>query len=486
MVLAMLIAVTSPAGAEENGAAAVSRGAVIERQTVDGQVLAGGGDGLIAGVDGRRELSLSVYNNGRALVRESRELPLLAGLNRLKFTGVAAALVPGSIRLDVPEGVAVRSQGFDGGAPGYEALLKRHVGRTVTLVRENPATGEQITARAKLLGLSNGQPMVSMGGRIEVAGPAFPWRITFDGPRESGYWRPGVRALVSAEESRAVDVVISYLTDGLGWEADYDLVLAEGTGPAALSGWARVHNTSGVDFDNTRLSLIAGEVAREVDRGMDMAPAAALERAGADVQRTAIGGAYHRYELPGRVSLADGVSRQLPLVVLDGLDAERTYRVSHQARAHTRSEPQPQAVTMLVSVNRAGRDEPLPGGIVRVYEQAGDGELRWLGEDRIAHTPVDAPLRLEVGRAFDVQAQRRQTAYQRLSDRSFESGWSIELSNATDDAVTVNVVEQLDGDWTLQEAEPSPAGQDAQQLTWQVQVPAGGTTVVSYRVRVKY
>lgn len=486
LVLAASSLAVFSAAAQEGGDAAVSQGAVIDRQTVDGQALASGGNGLIVGTDGRRGLALTVYNSGRALVQERRELPLLDGVNRLKFTGVAERTVAGSIRLQVPDGVEVQARGFDAGVPDYQQLLARHVGSTVTLVRENPATGEQITARGRLLGVSNGQPLVSMDGRIELATGDFPWRITFDGPREARYWQPGVRALVSAADSRAVDIGLSYLTDGLGWVADYDLVLAPDAA-ATLSGWAQVRNDSGVDFDNARLALVAGEVAQEDGRGAPMALAAAMDRSAAEgVQRSALGGAYHRYVLPGRVSLADGAARQLPLIELGGLRAVKRYRVTHRARAQTRSDPEPQAVTMLLSLAGEGREQPLPAGVVRVYEQDGDGDLRWLGEDRIGHTPVDAPVRLEIGRAFDVQAQRRQTAYERLSDRSFESAWAIELGNATDATVQVTVVEELDGDWSLQEASPAPADQDAQQLSWRVEVPAGGSTVVEYRVRVKY
>ncbi|MBA1147988.1 DUF4139 domain-containing protein [Ectothiorhodospiraceae bacterium WFHF3C12] len=482
---ALLAGTAASAQAQDEGGAAVSQGAHIDRQTIDGQALASGDDGTIVGVDGRRRLELAVYNNGRAMVRETRQLPLLSGVNRLKFTGVSKALVETSIRLETPSGVTVQAQGFDEGAPGLERLLRRHVGQAVTLVRENPATGEQITTRARLLGLSDGVPLVSVDGRIELAGPDFPWRFTFQGPREARFWQPGVRALVSAEESRGVDLQLSYLTGGLGWEADYDLVLPEAGGEGSLSGWASIRNDSGVGYDNAAVTLIAGEVATQDEPPRPMARGAAMESA-ADVRRGELGGAYHRYVLPGRVSLADGETRQLPLMDMPGIEVQRAYRVRHRAAAHTRSDPQPQAVAMTLSLAPASREGPLPGGVVRVYERGDDGALRWLGEDRIGHTPVDAPLRLEIGRAFDVQAKRRQTVYERLSDRSYESGWAITLSNATDGPVDVTVVEQLDGDWKLQDAEPAPAERDARNVTWRVEVPAGGATTVRYRVRVNY
>jgi hypothetical protein len=236
------------------------------------------------------------------------------------------------------------------------------------------------------------------------------------------------------------------------------------------------------------VELIAGEVAVTGDGPAPRARLAAFDSAGeSSAEPSALGGAYHRYELPRRISLPDGETRQLPLLELTGMPVQRLYRASYRAEPRQQSDRQPQPVSMELIVDAGGqRTEPLPAGVVRVYERDADGHLRWLGEDRIDHSPVDAPVTLTVGRAFDVQARRRQTHYERLSERSFEAAWEIELTNASEQAVPVAVEEQLSGDWEVLEASPSPRSQDAQRLEWRVNVDPGDSTTVRYRVRVQY
>jgi hypothetical protein len=129
---------------------------------------------------------------------------------------------------------------------------------------------------------------------------------------------------------------------------------------------------------------------------------------------------------------------------------------------------------------------PLPKGIVRVYKNDSEGQAIFVGEDSVDHTPKGETVRLDLGQAFDVTAQPKQTDFEQISDRVFEAAFEIEIKNAKKQDVTVTVAEQFPANWKiLDESHPHEKVQ-AFQAEWQVPVPAEGSTTLKYRVRVSF
>jgi len=134
---------------------------------------------------------------------------------------------------------------------------------------------------------------------------------------------------------------------------------------------------------------------------------------------------------------------------------------------------------------------PLPAGVFRVFKRDSQGHAQFVGEDRIDHTPRNETVRLKLGKAFDVTADRKQTAFQKLAgtgrhNQVFESAYEIVLKNAKSEPVTVTVREPMPGDWTMvSESQPHEKAA-AGTAQWKVKVPANGQTTLTYRVRVRY
>jgi len=136
--------------------------------------------------------------------------------------------------------------------------------------------------------------------------------------------------------------------------------------------------------------------------------------------------------------------------------------------------------------NKAPLGKPLPAGVVRVYAKDSKGAAQFVGEDRIEHTAKNEKLKLRLGEAFDITAERKQTSYKRIADNVSESAWRIELRNAKDEPVTVKVQEPLPGDWEVTQESQKHSKESARVAAWNVTVPAGGSTVLEYAVRVKW
>jgi len=129
---------------------------------------------------------------------------------------------------------------------------------------------------------------------------------------------------------------------------------------------------------------------------------------------------------------------------------------------------------------------PLPKGTVRVYKNDSAGQALFVGEDAIDHTPKGETIHLNLGQAFDVTAQPKQTEFDQLSDRVFEAAFEIEVKNAKKEAVTVTVAEQFPAQWKIIDESLPHEKVQAFQAEWKVPVPAEGSTKLKYRVRVTF
>jgi hypothetical protein len=73
-------------------------------------------------------LSLTVYNQGTALVRDRRQFDLVAGINEIAFSDVAAQVDPTSVlfrSLTDPDGTWVLEQNYQYDLVGSSALLEK-------------------------------------------------------------------------------------------------------------------------------------------------------------------------------------------------------------------------------------------------------------------------------------------------------------------------------------------------------------------------
>lgn len=432
-------------------------------------------------------LGLTVYGGGFAVVSEERRVELPPEEQVVRFLDVPEAVEPASLILAAAD-VEILEQGYryDLLEPGR--LIEEFVGREITLVFRETEGGDTVVRRQRAVLLSKeGGGVWRIGDRIVVgpptstyeldrlpAGlelrPTLVWRLRSDG---------GTRRLSA-----------TYVTGRIGWSADYALVVGDDGETASLTGWATVDNRSGVAYRNVALELVAGDVRRAGagprQRGVE---AMAMRAAAApDLQESSFG-AYHLYTLGRRVTIRDRETQQFRLVGGEGIPVRERYRVESSAATFRRRQGGPREQPVLYSVifdNReaAGLGEPLPAGTVRVLRADG-GRHRLLGENRIGHTPVDEEVSLELGTAFDVVAERRQTEYSRISDHVWESAYEVQVRNHRERAVEVTVREHFGGDWEILDASGTFDRVDAFTADFVLDVPADGATVLTYRVRVR-
>lgn len=432
-------------------------------------------------------LSITVYANGLALIDDARTVPA-NGTDTLHIDGTSPQMIADSLVVDLEGGLAVQEIDLDSGVLTPQSLLRHALGKQVRVVRIDPQTGRDISEDAEVLSVEGGI-VLRIGDRIETAPPG---RLVFDAVPPGLGAVPALTLRLDKPATAAVPARISYLTDGMGWEAAYTVVLAPDHATLDLDAWASVYNGTGVDFGPAMLRVVAGEVSREpMPRGKILMRAEAMmasDGGPVGAPRGALS-AFHIYRLADRVSLANDQSKRLRLLSAPGVVARRSFEVRtappvfgvHSGRAEPIQAQQ--WVTLFNDVaSRLG--QPLPAGVVRAYVRGAEGQLSFIGEDRIADTPIGGEVRLDLGRAFDVTVTRRQTDFKVIGERATEAAFALSLHNASTAPATVRIVEDIPGDFEIL-AESAPSARDGLAAVWGITVPAEGKTELNYRVRVR-
>jgi hypothetical protein len=443
----------------------------------------------------QQSVAVTIYNENLALVKDQRRVSFEAGRNRIALREVSARMRSETAllrSLSHPGSLSLLEQNFDFDLLTPAKLLEKYVGRQVRVFRINQKTGEESFEAATVLAASGGV-VLRIGDRIETG---LPGRIVYDGVPANLRDRPTLVSELDAARNGAQTVELSYLTGGLSWKADYVAELNAADNALDLNGWVTLTNQSGTAYPNAKLQLVAGDVNRVRDEMVLAAKASRMREAQAAAPRSDMAQEslfeYHLYTLQRPTTIADNQSKQVALLGAQGVPVVKELLLQgsdYYYRSSVGGIGQKLKVGVFVQFeNResARLGAPMPRGVVRVYKKDSKGNAQFVGEDRIDHTPKNEKVRLKLGDAFDVTADKKQTDFRARGSHMYESAYEIVVRNAKKEAVNVVVREPVPADWTMLEETQKHAKVAAGTAEWKVKVPAEGSTTLRYRVLVRY
>jgi hypothetical protein len=455
------------------------------------------GQGAATTLNDQTDLSVTVYNSNIALVRDVRNLIVPNGLFRLKLMDIAATVNPATVHfrsLNEPDKLSVIEQNYEYDLLEPAKLLHKYVGREVTLTRsymENGTTKRE-DIQATLLADNNG-PVWKIGKDIVTGMYGETYR--FPEVPANLFDRPTLLMSLENSGSRKQQIEASYLAGNLSWNSDYVLTVGREDKAADLDGWVTLVNNSGTAFHNARLQLVAGDLNRiqpppaaPMARDMAMAKAMRVEQFAQENFSE-----YHLYTLGRKTSVEDKETKQISLLQGSGIPVEKHLVVNGQNfYYHNQQNPgSPIKDNVMVfykfkNDEKSGLGMPMPAGNVRVYQKDSKGNILFVGEDRIDHTPKDEMLSIHIGNAFDVISERKQTDYKRVDTHSWEMEFEITLRNHKDSPITVEVNEPIGGDWEMINSSYKYTKTAAWAAQFNVPVSANGTSVLKYRIRARW
>jgi hypothetical protein len=456
-------------------------------------------DELRSTLQDQRNVAVTIYNENLALVKDQRQIRFASGQNSLAFRDVSARMRPETAllrSLTSPGKLAVIEQNFDFDLLTPQKLLEKYVGKNVGVIRTNPATGAETTEQALVLAANNGVVM-KIGNRIETG---IPGRIVYPDVPSNLRDRPTLVMSLDNDGAAQQEVELSYLTGGLAWKADYVAELNAADDQLDLSGWVTLTNTSGASYNNARLQLVAGDV-NQVQEELRFARGrledAMVMKAAAPQMAEESLLEYHLYTLDRPTTIAENQTKQVSLLTASGIPARKELLLRGAEYYYQSSYGdlgQKMKVSVFVEFDNKESSHlglPLPKGVIRVYKRDAAGNAQFVGEDRIDHTPRNEKVRIKLGEAFDVTADKKQTDFKRLPNPAkgnalYESAFEIVLKNAKKEAVTVTVQEPIPADWKMLSESHKHVKATSNTAVWHIAVPAEGSARLTYRVQVRY
>jgi hypothetical protein len=480
--------------------------------------------------------ALTVYNQDFAVVRQQVRLDLKAGVNNVRFDGTTAQLEPDSVVLRDPTGkraLQILEQNYQADPVSQQSLLELFEGKTIDF---EVTHGDKVdTVPGRIVRPGRGMPRYTRVAQpqpcyqpttpgcapeeplIEVAGKlrfGLPGRPLFPALPQDTNLKPTLDWVLQADRSGPLDAELSYVTGGMTWEADYNVIAPASGNTLDLVGWVTMENHTGKTFENARIKLMAGDVSK-------ILPGASPQdrivfRAGAGIGG-GVGGAppvtekpfdeYHLYTLERPTTLWDRETKQVEFVRAAGFQAKRIYVYDGGRIDPSRLQPgnweyqrwqrdfgtqETSKVLVMQEFKNSEQNHlgmPLPKGRLRFYRRDDAGALQFIGENTIDHTARDETIRVYTGNAFDLVGSRRRTNFrsdqqQGWVDESFE----IKVRNHKKEPVDITITEHFyrGSGWDITSSSTKYDKKDSHTAEFPVTVPPDGEQTAIYSVHYSW
>ena len=462
--------------------------------------------------------SLTIYNQDFAVVRQQIPLDLKSGENQVNVNEITMHLEPDSVVLRDPTGkhaLQILEQNYRADAISEPLLLSFYEGKTIDFETAGGQTVKGKVIRSgytprNYFSINRGQeyyptaaqqPVIEVNGQLRFTLPGTP---VFPSLTDDSILKPRLEWSLTTDKPGKFPAEFSYITGGMSWEADYNIVAPDKGDIVDVVGWVTMDNQTGKTFENARIKLMAGDV-NKIQPGMNgakvslMAMARAPEAAGPAVTEKAFD-EYHLYTLERATTLRDRETKQVEFIRGDSVTAKQIYiydgakidvnrynwgweNIRNDHSYGTESNPKIWVMREFVNSQANHLGMPLPKGRVRFYRRNDDGQIEFTGENVIDHTPRDETVRMYTGNAFDLTGERRRIDYLvEPKKTSATESFEIKVRNHKKEAVNVRVVEHLyrSMNWDIASNSADYKKTDARTIEFPITIPPDGEKVVNY------
>lgn len=422
---------------------------------------------------------VTVYNENLALIKQIRSVEISRNQPEVRFSDVAEKLIPSSVHLrslTEPGAFRVQEQNFEYDLVNSEKILQKYIDHSIQVVTEDGSllqgTLLSLTGGSLVIQTDSGIRILPRNDRMQISVPELP---------EGLITRPTLIWQVEGISKSPQQLEVEYLTEGMKWDAQYVGILDENDKEMEIAAWVSIDNQSGATFENAHLKLVAGEIHRAtrpkppiyeraiVPFSAKQAPPQFEEKAFFE---------YHLYTLQRPTTLKNNQTKQISLFPTARTAVQKKYVFDARKDAE-------KVEVQLVFKNskQGGLGMPLPEGIFRIYKQDKQA-VEFIGEDRIDHTPKDEDVRLTIGKAFDIRAERTVVDQKQLSRRSAQFTVEIEIRNHKEkEDVEVIVVEYFYyPNWTISDNTHPYVKKSATRCEFTVPVKAQQKATLKYQV----
>ena len=467
--------------------------------------------------------SLTIYNQDFAVVRQDVPLDLKSGTNQVNESEITMHVEPYSVILRDPTGkhsLQVLEQNYRADPISEGMLLNLYEGKTIEfetgpgqivkgkIIRSGYAPHSyfamnrygQAYYQSQMTAASE-QPIIEVNGQLRFSLPGTPH---FPSLADDTILKPRLEWMLSTDKAGKFPAELSYVTGGMSWQADYNIVAPEKGDVVDIVGWVTIDNQTGRTFENARIKLMAGDVSKiqpGETRAYAMKAAMAMDAAAPAAVSEKAFDEYHLYTLQRSTTLRDRETKQVEFIHASGVAAKQIYvyegakidpnryggwnweNIRNDHSYGTESNPKIWVMREFVNSEANHLGMPLPKGRVRFYRHNDDGQVEFTGENMIDHTPKDETVRIYTGNAFDIVGERKRTNYTVESGRSTATEtFEIRVRNHKKEQVELRVVEHLyrGKNWEITSKSDEFKKKDSQTIELPVTIAPNGEKIITY------
>lgn len=458
--------------------------------------------------------ALTIYNQNFAVVRDTVPLDLQSGVNSVRYADATAQVEPDSVILRDPAGkhsLQILEQNYRNDPVSQELLLSLFEGKTIDFVnrrtKDNTQVDELIPGKIVRSGYVPGgasqQPIIEVDGKLQFRLPGEP---RFPDLGDDTVLKPAFNWLLQSDKPGKFDAEVGYVTGGFDWSASYNLVSPETGDNVDLVGWITMNNSSGKTFEDAKIKLMAGDVNKiQPVQGRFQMVENSMPLAGAAPEPAVTEKAFdefHLYDIACPTTLHDRETKQVEFVhaekmfaptiyVYDGATDYRFYGGLNTDQGYGDSDNKKVLVQReFVNAETNQLGIALPAGKLRFYRRDDDGQLQFVGENTIDHTPQNETVRVTTGNSFDLVGERKQTNFRvDTGDKWIDESFEIKLRNHKKDTpVEIRVVEHLYrwSNWNITAKSDDFVKKDSQTIEFRIPVKPDEERTVTYTVHYSW
>ena len=444
-------------------------------------------------------LALSIYNGNLALVKDTRPAHVENGVNEIIFDGVSREIQP-ETAIIYGQGLKVLEQNYSYNLISEDNLIKQAVGKEVLTVRESPDDGDNIFEKAFVVGVAGGKPILRFKYGIETD---FSGRVVFNEVPSNLSNKPILAAKLNSNSSGDKLLNLAYLTSGLSWKTDYVANINDKTS-LDLTGWVTINNESGVDYNNAKIQLIAGDVniVRPLMQPRMMMAKMSFNSVDAGSVEPEQINSYELYTLPNITSIKDMQTKQISLIEKSNVKYAKEFDLQSPLYLGSGNEfkkAHPNITVVMENTEASNLGISLPTGTIRFYEKDKNGNLQFVGSNNISNTAKEETLRLNLGKAFNLVANGKikKVSEKELTrtGKDLHGCYNVSLLKTYEAQINFNNAEKEDNVVVFKQNMSDTAkitkeslkseAENAGTRVWKVNIPASSKVDLTFSVEMK-
>jgi len=342
-----------------------------------------------------------IFSGGAFFDEEKSISNIKKGNNTIVYNNISPNLIKGSVVVELDSGNKINEQNYKFNTVSFYEVLKHNIGNSITFKNYKYNNKEFVLSKGILLSSSPTIMVQNDDGIFNINKND----VIFDKLPIGIQLKPSIEwKLNSKRNIKNGKIKLNYLSTGFTWDANYIINIKNNK--STLTGWIKLHNNSKISLKNYNLELLAGTVnnvtnnnrnnyVRSIRKNKIM-----MSDSIEEVSEKSFSG-YHIYNIPFKVDIDKNSIKEINFLTKNINNFDRYNELTLDTYLNSKKIFKFKQKIRIINNEKSGINEPLPKGLIRVYESDKNNNKYFIGSDTIKDIPKNEKMILTIGENFD-------------------------------------------------------------------------------------